>query len=57
MEIDISELRIDQSKMHADGCTYFGLFEKHMPRDLGPDKTVLIYEISNLSCILPSWLL
>lgn len=49
--MDISRLQIDQSKMLASGAEYFKLFEKHLPTGLGSSKTVLVYEISNLSCI------
>lgn len=50
--MDISKLKIDTSKMLANGDEYFGLYEKHIPRGLGKDKLVLVYEILNLDCII-----
>lgn len=50
-KIDPAKMQIAASKMQADGSTYFKLFEKHIPRDLGLDTIVLLYKLDNLSCI------
>jgi hypothetical protein len=50
--MDIAKLKIDQIKMFANGDEYFSLYEKYIPRDLGKDKLVLVYEIQNLDCIM-----
>ena len=50
-KIDPAKMQIAASKMQADGSTYFKLFEKHIPRDLGLDNIVLLYKLDNLSCI------
>jgi hypothetical protein len=50
--MDISKFKIDTGKMFANGDEYFGLYEKHIPRGLGKDKLVLVYEIQNLDCII-----
>lgn len=50
-QADISNLEIEKSKINADGKSYFKLFEKHVPRDLGPRAAVCLYKLDNFSCM------
>jgi hypothetical protein len=50
--MDIAKLQLVQSKMLANGDEYFSLYEKHIPRGLGKDKLVLVYEIHNIDCMM-----
>ena len=50
--MDIANISIDQSKISADGDAYFALFDKHIPRNLGNESTVLLYELANMTCIM-----
>lgn len=48
---EISNIQIDLSKVNANGSKYFELFDRHIPK-LTSDAVVLIYDISNLDCIV-----
>lgn len=49
---EINAMQISQSKILADGLTYFSLFDKHIPDGLTDSSSVLVYDISNYDCIL-----